>query len=146
MDASMQPQNVFDNSILNLLHRASQCTDEMFMSRSQSDIRPRQLAVLLAIHNNPGAKQTTLVNVTGIDRSTMADIVRRLHAKRFVQRRRVRNDARSYEIKLTEEGRLALREAAYVSLYVDEQVLTALGEEDGSQFVSSLKSLVAKLG
>jgi DNA-binding MarR family transcriptional regulator len=45
------------------------------------DLTPRQLAVLVTVANNEGLSQTGLVDRTGIDRSTLADIVRRLQPR-----------------------------------------------------------------
>ena len=62
-----------------------------------------------AIADSDEPSQTTLVERTGIDRSTMADIVRRLTARGLVQRRRTRRDARRYAVRLTDKGENALR-------------------------------------
>ena len=66
-------------SALHLLHRAGQCADELFASQvKESDLTPRQFVVLTAVAGIEEPSQTTLVQKTGIDRSTVADIVRRL--------------------------------------------------------------------
>ena len=66
-------------SALHLLHRAGQCADELFASQiKESDLTPRQFVVLMAVAGSEEPSQTTLVQKTGIDRSTIADIVRRL--------------------------------------------------------------------
>jgi DNA-binding MarR family transcriptional regulator len=64
-----------------------------------------------ALLDEPGASQTRLVEVTKIDRSTLADIVRRLTAKGYATRKRTRHDARLYTVKLTSEGEKALKSA-----------------------------------
>jgi len=63
------------------------------------------------------------VDATGIDRSTLADVVRRLSKKGLLQRRRTREDARAYAVKLTDEGRRVLRGAEPLAKQVDERVL-----------------------
>jgi DNA-binding MarR family transcriptional regulator len=52
------------------------------------DLAPRQHAVLVAVSQNEGLSQTNLVEKTGVDRSTLADIVRRMLKKGLLQRRR----------------------------------------------------------
>ncbi|MFZ1102753.1 MAG: helix-turn-helix domain-containing protein, partial [Hyphomicrobiaceae bacterium] len=42
------------------------------------------------------------MNRTGIDRSTLADIVRRLTRKGLLQRCRTNEDARAYAVRLTD--------------------------------------------
>ena len=93
------------------------------------DLTPRQLAVLVTVAQNEGLSQTGLVDRTGIDRSTLADIVRRMQKKGLLQRRRTKEDARAYAVKLTEEGRRVLRAAEPLAKRVDERILDALPEQ-----------------
>ena len=68
-----------EQSPIHLLHRAGQCAGDVFQAEmSQGDLTPRQYAILLTVAQNEGLSQTHLVEKTGIDRSTLADIVRRL--------------------------------------------------------------------
>ena len=70
------------NSALHLLHRAGQRADELFSATmGESDLTPRQFAVLKTVAKSEDLSQTALVQQTGIDRSTLADIVRRLIKK-----------------------------------------------------------------
>src|SRR5215510_8853476 len=91
-------------SPIHLLHRASQAVEDAFASEVDIEgLTPRQLAVLTTIAQHEGLSQTGIVDRTGIDRSTLADIVRRLQKKGLLQRRRTKEDARAYAVKLTEE-------------------------------------------
>ena len=87
--------NGLDRSPIHLLHRASQCAADIFQAEiGRDELTPRQLAVLMAVSQNEGASQTDLVQATGVDRSTMADLVRRLHRK-VAEARRTRALTRS---------------------------------------------------
>ena len=104
------------NSALHLLHRAGQRADELFTaSMGEKDLTPRQYAVLKAVAIMENPSQTALVEYTGIDRSTIADIVRRLIKRGMLQRRRTAHDARMYAVKLTPAGREALESAEPVA-------------------------------
>jgi DNA-binding MarR family transcriptional regulator len=109
------------------------------------DLTPRQLAVLVTVAQNEGLSQTGLVDCTGIDRSTMADLVRRMQRKGLLQRRRTKWDARAYAVKLTGEGRRVLRMAEPIAKRIDERVLEALPDRQRQQFVESLRAIVAAL-
>ena len=99
-------------SALHLLHRAGQCADELFASQVQeSELTPRQFVVLMAVPDSEEPSQTTLVQKTGIDRSTLADIVRRLVERGLLARKRTRKDARMYAVRLTSKGETALKAA-----------------------------------
>lgn len=76
---SRTPDLSLMGSALHLLHRAGQRADELFTTTmGENDLTPRQFAVLKAVARLENPSQTALVQDTGIDRSTIADIVRRL--------------------------------------------------------------------
>ena len=134
-------------SPLHMLHRAGQCAGEVFHAEMQEgDLTPRQYAVLLTVASNEGISQTGLVERTGIDRSTLADIVRRMLKKGLLQRRRTKEDARAYAVKLTEDGKRMLRSADPVTQRVDDRILEALPAKHRDQFVDNLGVIVEALG
>src|SRR3954454_12215365 len=117
----------FDTSPVHLIHRATQCAGEAFFAElGRAGLTPRQFAILQELSANEGVSQTTLVANTGIDRSTLADLMRRLLRKGFVQRRRTKHDARAYAVKLTDAGRRVLREAAPSVARADQRLLGVL--------------------
>jgi DNA-binding MarR family transcriptional regulator len=134
------------SSAIHLLHRAGQCADELFaVNVGDADLTPRQFAVMKAISSSEDPSQTTLVELTGIDRSTMADIVRRLISKGLVQRRRTRRDARMYAVRLTEKGLAALRVAEPAARSTDERILASLPPTQREAFLKSLSRIVATI-
>jgi DNA-binding MarR family transcriptional regulator len=130
---------------MHLLHRAVQCADDLFQRGSPGDVTPRQLAVLLAVAENEGANQTSLVEATSIDRSTLADIVRRLVKRDLLQRRRTRQDARAYAVSLTDEGKQVLRTVTPFGDGVDQRILAVLPASSRKQFIASLQTIVDRL-
>ncbi len=135
-----------ERSPIHLLHRAGQCAGDIFQGKlGTTDLTPRQFAVLLTVALNEGLSQTHLVEKTGIDRSTLADIVRRMLKKNLLQRRRTREDARAYAVKLTEEGWRTLRSVQPTAIEVDQIVLAALDDGDRDRFLSDLNRIVAAL-
>ena len=65
-------------SALHLLHRAGELPTNCSPPRSRRGLSRRvQFVVLMAVAGSEEPSQTTLVQKTGIDRSTVADIVRR---------------------------------------------------------------------
>lgn len=131
------------SSALHLLHRAGQCADELFAAQvGASEITPRQYAVLMAVSEIKEPSQTALVHRTGIDRSTLADIVRRLVERGLLQRRRTRRDARMYAVRLTKKGEMALKKAAPAARTTDERLLSALPQRDREMFLDALERIV----
>ncbi|MGD9667878.1 MAG: MarR family winged helix-turn-helix transcriptional regulator [Hyphomicrobiaceae bacterium] len=139
-------QNDTTSSALHLLHRAGQIADELFtLHIGASDLTPRQYEVLRAISLTNEPSQTQLVELTGIDRSTLADIVRRLVDRGLVMRKRTRHDARMYALRLSEKGMTTIREAAPAVDQTDERLLAALPQRDREGFIKGLEKMVEEL-
>jgi MarR family transcriptional regulator, temperature-dependent positive regulator of motility len=131
-------------SPIHLLHRAHQAVGQIFAVGMQTkDLTPRQLAVVVAVAENEGLGQTNLVKRTGVDRSTLADIVKRLKGKGLLARRRTKEDARAYAVKLTEEDQRVLRTAGPLAKRVDQRILDGLSGKQRDQFVSALASIIS---
>ncbi|RUP00210.1 MarR family transcriptional regulator [Hyphomicrobium sp.] len=138
--------NRLERSPLHLLHRAGQCAAEIFqVELGSDDLTPRQFAILLTVAQNEGLNQTQLVEMTGIDRSTLADVVRRMLKKGLLQRRRTRDDARAYAVKLTEEGARVLKTHDPMARRVDERILSSLPAQQRDRFLQDLSSIVQTL-
>lgn len=131
---------------MHLLHRAGQCAAEIFqVELGSDDLTPRQYAILLTVSQNEGLNQTQLVEMTGIDRSTLADVVRRMLKKGLLQRRRTRDDARAYAVKLTDEGARVLKTHDPMARKVDERILSSLPAQQRDRFLQDLNSIVQTL-
>jgi DNA-binding MarR family transcriptional regulator len=140
-------QSRLERSPLHLLHRAGQCAADVFQSEfSGEDLTARQFAVLATVAQNQGLSQTQLVDRTGIDRSTLADVVRRMMKKGLLQRRRTRDDARAYAVKVTDEGARLLKAADPMTRRVDEKILSALPAAQRDRFMQDLNAIVQGLG
>ena len=136
-----------ERSPIHLLHRAGQCASDIFQGEmADGDLTPRQYAVLVAVAQNEGVSQTLLVEKTGVDRSTLADIVRRMLKKGLLQRRRTKEDARAYAVKLTEEGWRVLKSTDPLAKRVDDRILGVLPGQQRERFLQDLNLIVKALG
>jgi MarR family transcriptional regulator, temperature-dependent positive regulator of motility len=136
-----------ETSAVHLLHRAGQRAGDIFADEmSKVKLTPRQYAVLVSVAEHEGLSQTGLVDRTGIDRSTLADIIRRMLRKGLLQRKRTKEDARAYSVRLTEEGRQLLETAAPGASRSEERLLAALPNDQREAFLSALASIVKSIG
>lgn len=141
MNKDSKPQ--VPSSALHLLHRAGQIADELFtLKTGGGDLTPRQFEVLRAISLSDEPSQTVLVEMTGIDRSTLADIVRRLVDRGLVSRKRTRHDARMYALRLSEKGEAAINAARPAVEQTDEALLSPLAQRDREAFLKGLERVV----
>ena len=68
-----------------------------------------------------------------------------MQRKGLLQRRRTKEDARAYAVKLTDEGRRVLRIAEPLAKRVDERILDALPTKQREQFIDDLLAIVDTL-
>lgn len=129
--------------LLHLLHRAGQVADESFYEVFGEDITPRQWQVLMAVQASSVCSQTDIVNATSIDRSTLADIVRRLCSKGYLQRTRNKHDCRAYDVRLTAEGTAFVKKHRRTVDSIDRKIVGMLSAEAREQLGNLLMTLVS---
>ncbi|HEX2841683.1 MarR family transcriptional regulator [Hyphomicrobium sp.] len=133
-------------SPLHLFHRAVQVVTEIYQAEMASyDLTARQYAVLFALAHSDGMSQSKLVDATGIDRSTMADIVRRMLKKGIIQRKRDKDDARAYEVRITEEGVSLFKSVTPIVHRIEEKLLSALKGRRVDEFLTNLSLIVGNI-
>ncbi|MDE2630688.1 MAG: winged helix-turn-helix transcriptional regulator, partial [Alphaproteobacteria bacterium] len=95
-----------------LIRRCQQYFGDLYAREAGScELTKQQFIVLAALESNEGVSQTALVEMTGIDRSTLAEMVRRLLERGLLLRERTEQDARANAVAITGNGRKALRAA-----------------------------------
>jgi DNA-binding MarR family transcriptional regulator len=93
-----------------LLRRCQQRAVDIFMDEvAPNRITPRQYAILVTLSRQPGLTQTELVGVTGIDRSTVGEMIDRLVRRGFVRRQKSGSDQRANTLVLLPAGKAMLR-------------------------------------
>jgi DNA-binding MarR family transcriptional regulator len=134
-------------SLIDLIYRAHQVSHEIVnRSLEEAGLTPRQFSVLAAVARKAGASQTDITELTGIDRSTLADVVRRLARKGLIARRRAKQDARAYAVRLTAAGEAAVARAAPMVAAVDEQLLGALSASRRQELRRDLEAVIGLAG
>ncbi|MCU0732040.1 MAG: MarR family transcriptional regulator [Hyphomonas sp.] len=141
------PVNLVSTSTTHLLHRAGQLAEDLFArSIGEIGLTARQFVVLSVVETLDDPSQTALCEISGIDRSTLADIVRRLVSRGLLSRRRTRQDARMYAVRITPEGQEILQRALPIAQKVDQALVESLSPEQREQFGAFLQKVVARQG
>jgi DNA-binding MarR family transcriptional regulator len=139
------PVNLVSTSATHLLHRAGQLAEDLFArSIGEIGITARQFVVLSVVESLEDPSQTALCEISGIDRSTLADIVRRLVSRGLLSRRRTRQDARMYAVRITPEGKDVLMRALPIARKVDEALVASLSAEQREHFSAHLQKVVSR--
>ena len=71
-------------------------------------ITPGEFSLLTIVRDNPQIRQTDLVHVYGLDKSTLSIAVKRLVERGLVDPRKLPDDRRYHGLTLTEEGKEVL--------------------------------------
>lgn len=129
-----------------LLHRAQQFAAERFSAATGGvEVTQRQFAVLSALSETDGQTQTQLVQRTGIDRSTLAELVSRMATRGLVAREKAPGDARANAVKLTDEGRALYQTAVEGAKAADEAILSVLAKNKRANFTDALVRIARAL-
>ncbi|RZJ02899.1 MAG: MarR family transcriptional regulator [Brevundimonas sp.] len=128
-----------------LIHRVLQLALDIYSEETGADgLTQRQFAVLEAVSHKSGLTQTDLVRATGIDRSTLADLVSRMTAKGLLDREKSVVDARAKAVRLSAAGQAALDAARPKVEAADKRIMALLpkGKRDG--FLDLLSELAGE--
>jgi DNA-binding MarR family transcriptional regulator len=131
---------VLTDVVSHLLRRAHFRAEDIFAREFGADgLTPRQKALLITAYQNPGASQNELAEKIAIDRNSFAEMLSRMVANGYVLRARARDDARAYEIYITDKGVDLLREVLPRDRLVEERVIEPLPAELRPLFIKCLK-------
>lgn len=127
------------NSPGHLLRRAQQYAYDLYSREvGKGGPTPRQFAVLHTVSEKEGLSQTDLVRTTGIDRSTLADMISRLIKKGYLARERTKADARANSVKLTAAGKRVLASATAKVVKAETAALSVLPKTQQAAFMKAL--------
>jgi DNA-binding MarR family transcriptional regulator len=102
------------------------------------DLTPRQFTVLLTVEQNEGLSQTDLVRLTGIDRSTLADMISRLLKRDLLARKRTEDDQRANSVRITASGRRVLKSVMPAVMKAEARILDPIPAGKRAEFLRLL--------
>lgn len=127
-----------------LIRRVQQLYSELYAREPGSrELTKQQFTVLAALEHNEGVSQTALVEMTGIDRSTLAEMVRRMLERGLISRERTEDDMRANAVAISQVGRKALRSARSASDRAERALLETLPAGERLKFVKLLQTVAA---
>lgn len=125
-----------------LLRRSHQRSVDIFARIVGDDVTRQQIGTLIALFHNPGASQRDLVDVTGIDKSTLKEMLGRMMKRGWVKRERDPNDSRAWTMHLTDEGLKMLLDRVDQVEAAQRDILEPLPEADRVIFMGYLRRIV----
>ena len=134
----------FPQTPSHLFRRCQQYLGDVYARKTpEMNLTRQQYLVLSVLDHEDGMSQTALVDVTGIDRSTLAEMIRRLLPRGFVARKQAENDARANVVTITVAGRRALKSARPAAESAEREVLEALPGPERTRLLKLLAIIAA---
>lgn len=129
------------NSASQLLLRAERLASDRFTQLVGENVTLRQFAVLAAIAESPGASQKEIGDTSGVDRSTLAEMLGRMERRGWIARKASKADARARAVNLTDAGEEMLESVSRHARAADAAILDALPSAKRKSFVNTLRKL-----
>lgn len=125
-----------------LLRRNHQRSYELYTQRVGDGPTRQQFALMLALAQRPGCSQNELVAATGMDKSTLKEMLGRLVARGWVERRRDPSDSRAWTMRITDDGRSVVEDLIPKVAAAQADILAPLPEADRPFFLHCLRVLL----
>lgn len=125
-----------------LRRRLSGVVDEVY---APLGIGATQAKLLRAVGESGHSSQAELARATGTDPAATGRALRTLLDRRWVQRRRSREDRRAFSLELTQEGEALLAEVLVAREALHSRVNACLDERDLAAFNRIAKKLLDEL-
>jgi DNA-binding MarR family transcriptional regulator len=126
-----------------LFRRMQQIAVAIFVEECRAyDLTPVQYAALVAIRTHPGIDATRLSAVIAFDRSTLGNVIERLQAKQYIERKPASEDKRVKLLYLTRSGTALLRDIMPSVDRAQARMLQPLKPSDRKTLLALLTQLV----
>ena len=133
---------VLEDQVGHLLRRAHQRHGAIFQHRiSELALTPLQFATLVKLRDLGQVSQNQLGRYTAMDAATMQGVIKRLIARKLIERRADAEDRRRLVLRLTPAGKAVVDAAAPVGREITELTLAPLTLPERTAFLALLRRL-----
>jgi len=127
-------------------HRTSPLLDHLArLNRARAEaalaplrLRPRHLVALTLLRDHGGGTQQAMAEALRIDRTNLVGLLNELEADGLITRTRAATDRRRHIVQLTDAGSARLHEAECALAVVENEVLSALDDDQREQLYELL--------
>ena len=125
-----------------LLRRNHQRSLEIFTRHVGDDVTRQQIALLIALAQRDASSQRDLVEATGIDKSTLKEMLDRMIVRGWVQRDRHPSDSRAWAMRISASGTAMLRDRLDRIEAAQREIIAPLSGADQRLFLRCLRTLI----
>jgi DNA-binding MarR family transcriptional regulator len=107
----------------------------------EAGLHPYHFAVLVAVGEGPHETQGAVADALGYDRGQLVGLLDELEEKGLVERKRDPSDRRRHIVRITAEGRKALRRLRALARQLEDEFLAPLNDDERARFHALLLRL-----
>jgi DNA-binding MarR family transcriptional regulator len=145
-DPQIRPGFELNTSALHIFHRIGQYASDMHAKElGRGGLTQRQFAILSVLSKIGAASQVQLVKETGIDRSTLAEILARMEKSGVILRQKSATDNRANVVELSAEGKTVFADNLPKFVKIDQKIISTLGESKGRKLLELANGLMEKM-
>ncbi len=106
------------------------------------EITPIQFAILTVLYSGTAVDQITLSNSVGVDRTSGADVIRRLFRRGLVKRVPSKEDRRAKLVHITDEGKALVRKMQPQMERAQARFLSPLSSAEQAKFMDMIEKII----
>ncbi|MBS1697915.1 MAG: winged helix-turn-helix transcriptional regulator [Actinobacteria bacterium] len=125
-----------------LIRRAQQAHAAAWTRIVSTETSSVQYSIIVALARRGEASQRELCDAVDLDRSTIADLVRRMERRGLLSRRRSADDARRNTVVLTEQGRAEHAHLRPRVEQVEQELTGSLSADDRDRLREGLRQVL----
>lgn len=126
-----------------LVRRLHQIHVAMFLEEcNEFNVTPVQFAVLTVLFNSDTMDQVSIANQIGVDRNTVADVIRRLEKRGVLERPASVADKRAKLARITDKGRAFVEAVQPAMIRAQRRLVKPLNDEEHEVLMTLLGKLI----
>jgi DNA-binding MarR family transcriptional regulator len=138
------PQELIDSPAFLLKRLGFAAKERAMRAYERTDLHPYHHAVLLVLDEGAPETQGSIADALGYDRGQLVGLLDDLEERQLVERRRDPQDRRRHVVRITPEGKRALKKLRALSRQLDDEFLGPLDEQERRELHALLLRLAER--
>ncbi|MCX7561751.1 winged helix DNA-binding protein [Sulfitobacter sp. F26204] len=144
-DSAEVPEQSYEllDTLSHLLRRSHFHAEGLFSKTlGQFGVTSRQLALMVAVSQNPNASQRLVGELIALDENSVSDLLRRMDKNGLIERHSSREDGRSKLIRLSEKGHEILATIYAENRAYQDRLTDRLNDDETEQLRALLRKML----
>ena len=138
------PQELVASPVFLLKRLGFAAKDRTLKAYESIDLHPYHFAILAVLDEGTRETQGSIADSLGYDRGQLVGLLDELEERGLVERRRDPSDRRRHLVRLTSDGKKALRRVRALSAEIEDDFLSPLSEKERATLHGLLFKLAEK--